>query len=688
MKKYKITAVLAVCALLASGITAGSAVYTNAENEDSGFSETAADSGTIVSGDWTYYADDDGNAHITACSSQEQEISVPAEIDGIPVTEIEKNTFMSLPAVKINLPASIVYVSAENPFAPCENLTEITVDSKNEDYTAVDGVLFTKDMKTLICYPTAKSGTSFTIPDGVETLGTAAVYGTALQEIILPDSLKTMNRHCLSFNEKLKKIDMSSTAVGEIGIMAFVGCTTLKEVSFAECTFSIGLAAFMSCKALSSVELPPYLKEIGQSAFQDTALMEIKIPSSVESIGYCAFGYDEEENAVAGFLIIGDANSAARVYATDTDADYDYANNFTFMTTEAAELAEEYAALDIQQSGIFEYTVIDGEACITRCNSVDSVLNIPDEIDGCSVTSIYASAFSNCGSTKIVLPDTVVKIGEDAFPADVESITISGNCTEIAGDEPFLFCTSLKEINVGEGSGSYSSLDGVLYNKDMSLLIAYPMMKEDTEFTAPDSCKEIAVSGFCYNQFLEKVNLPAVETINNYAFEGCPKICSVKLSDNIKIVGVNAFLGCTSLSSIRIPDNIETIGDYAFGYDYDEELAADIQANMEQYAQSGATNIMPYSVVEGYKIYADEDTLGYEYAVACGIEVVSGTTAVGSKNVDTRFIYVVIGSVAAVILAAFGIIIGKSAVKKKKEKKAAERKSKAAKKKEENDNEN
>ncbi|MDE6776094.1 MAG: leucine-rich repeat domain-containing protein, partial [Ruminococcus sp.] len=658
MKKYKITAVLAVCALLVSGISSEPAVYTNAEDEDYGYygtdieliSETdETDSGTVVSSDWTYYADDDGNAHITDCSSQEDEIFVPAEIDGFPVTEIEKNAFMSLPVTKINLPASIVYVSAENPFAPCENLTEITVDSENQNYTAVNGVMFTNDMKTLICYPAAKSGTSFTIPYGVEILGIAAVSGTELQEIILPDSLKTMNRHCLSFNEKLEKIDMSSTAVDEVGIMAFAGCTSLEEVNFAECTLSVELAAFMSCKSLSSVELPKYLKSIGQSAFQDTALTKVKIPSGVESIGYCAFGYDEQENPVAGFIIIGDADSVAQIYATDTDEDYNYANNFTFMTTETAEIAEEYAALDIQQSGIFEYSVIDGEACITGCNSVDYLVDVPAEIDGYSVTSVYHAAFSNCSSPKIVLPDTVVKIGENAFSAAVESITISGNCTEIAGDEPFLFCTSLKEINVGEGSGSYSSLDGVLYNKDMSLLVTYPMMKEDTEFTAPDSCKEIAVSGFCYNQFLEKIELPAVETINNYAFEGCPKICSVKLSDNIKTVGVNAFLGCTSLFSIRIPDDIETIGDYAFGYDYDEELAADIQANMEQYAQSGATNIMPYSVVDGYKIYADEDSLGYKYAVACGIEVVSGTVAIGSKNVDTRFIYVITGAVAVLI---------------------------------------
>ncbi|MDE5764983.1 MAG: leucine-rich repeat domain-containing protein [Ruminococcus sp.] len=686
MKKYRITAVLAVCTLFVSGISSMPAVYTNAEDEDTGFSETITDSGTIVSGDWTYYADDDGNAHITACTSQEQEIFVPAEIDGFPVTEIEKDTFMSLPAVKINLPDSIVYISAENPFAPCENLTEITVDSANENYTSEDGVLFTKDMKTLMCYPTAKSGTSFTIPDGVETLGIAAVYGTELQEIILPDSLKTMNRHCLSYNEKLEKIDMSSTAVEEIGIMALVNCTTLKEVSFSESTFSIGLAAFMSCKSLEAVELPPYLTEIGQGAFQDTALTKVKIPSGVESIGYCAFGYDEDENAVEGFLIIGDANSAAQIYATDTDADYDYANNFTFMTTETAERAEKYDALNIQRSGNFEYTVIDGEACITGCNSIDSVVNVPEEIDGYSVTSLYDEAFSNCSSPEIILPDTILKIGENAFPATVESITISGNCKEIAGDEPFLFCTSLKEINTGEGDGEYSSLDGVLYNKDMSLLITYPMMKEDTEFTAPDSCKEIAVSGFCYNQFVEKVNLPAVETINHYAFEGCPKISSVKLSDNIKFVGVNAFLGCTSLSGIRIPDGIETIGDYAFGYDYDEELAADIQANMEQYAQSGATNIMPYSVVDGYKIYADEDTLGYKYAVACGIEVVSGTVAIGSKNVDKIFIYVISGAVALLILIVSGIFIGKSASRKKKEKKSAQRK-KSAGKKEENNNE-
>lgn len=618
----------------------------------------------ITSDGFTYTVDSDGFAHITACTLTDTEITIPETIDGITVTEIESQVFIDGTAEKINIPATIEYISAENPFAPCLKLTEITVDAKNENYCTVDGVLFTKDMKKLVCYPPNKSGTSYTIPDGVEQLGIAAVADTSLTEIKIPDSVNKMERHVFSFNEKLRKIDLSGTSVEYIDIMSFANCTSLNEVIFPETLIEIGLAAFISCESLSEITLPSQLNIIEQSAFMGTSVMEVRIPESVETIGYCAFGYDINENPIEDFTIIG--GTAAQNYAADVDEEYGIENNFTYITSEAADAEEEYIAMNpiTSQDGEYEYSILDdGTCCILFCVSIGNTITVPAEIDGYTVTSIYKGAFLASEASAIIFPDTVKTISEAVFSEYVESITIPASCMDIEGTEPFLTCLNLKEINVaGEGDGAYSSEDGVLYNKDKSVIIAYPMKKSDTSYKAPSSVKEISMSAFCYNEFIEDIDISCVEKIGSYAFEGCPNISNVKLSKELNFVGTNAFMGCTSLMSIRVYDKVETIGDYAFGYAYDAELAQSI-ANEETDA------VNPFSVIDGFKIYAEKDTEAWLYANACGIEVVENTSEIGGKNVDRNFLYVISGAVGVTVLAVIGIFTGKSIKKKKKEKK-------------------
>lgn len=686
MKHYKKTAALALC-LLISLTAAVPCATAFAEGESSGVSDTneSADeeSAELTSGDFTYIVDDDGNAHITACSSTAEEIVVPENIDGVPVTEIEKNAFRNCTPKKIAIPAEIVYISAENPFASCFSLEEIAVDEKNKNYTSVDGVLYSKDMKNILCYPPAKDGETFTIPNGIEEVGIAAFTDTALTEIILPDSVSTLDRHCFCYNQHMTSIDMSGTSIAVIPAMAFVQCDMLKEVVFSDSTTEIQLAAFMSCKNLEEVTLPPALNTVGQNAFTDTAMTKVIIPESVTSIGYSAFGYKNETTAVSDFLIIGAANSAASAYATDTDADYDYKNDFTFVSIETYEKQLAYEALNPKRSGDFDYAIIDGEGYLTNCTSISESVEVPAEIDGVTITAIYYGAFLSCGSKNIVLPETVKTIGENAFSDYTENITIPGGCTLIEGDEPFLKCHSLKSITVTEGSGEYSSQDGVLYNKDKSRLIAYPQACENAEFTAPDSVKTIAPSAFCYNPYLTKVTLGSVETIGDFAFEGCTALSEAILPKCLKEVYQNAFLGCPAMKSIRVYGNVEYIGMYAFGYDYDEELAAEIQnAQLDE-----DSDIMPYSVIDGFKMYVEKDSLAMQYAQDCGIETVTDTVAIGSKNVDKTFIYIVLGALAAAILTVAGIVTGKGINKKKKAKAAAERRAKAAKKQIENSKE-
>ena len=108
------------------------------------------------------------------------------------VLAIGDNAFSASGLVEIAIPASVSYMGSR-VFDGCRSLTKIEVAAGNPSFCSVDGVLFTKDMKTLIAYPAAKPGTSYTIPDTVTTIS-AQAFGSSkyLTSITIPSSVASI----------------------------------------------------------------------------------------------------------------------------------------------------------------------------------------------------------------------------------------------------------------------------------------------------------------------------------------------------------------------------------------------------------------------------------------------------------------------------------------------------------------
>lgn len=187
------------------------------------------------------------------------------------VTMIEYGAFLESSPSSIYIPASVTTIY-EATFGSCFGPAAITVEEGNENYTSVDGVLYTKDMTTLLNYPSAKTGEVLEIPDGVTRIGNEAVrFNSNLRTVIVPDS------------------------VTSVGNYAFCNCSGLIRASVNEGVTSLGYYAFSGCSSLQEIDLPASLTSIGSSAFLASDNVTIYVSEGSYAETYCASnGYNYE----------------------------------------------------------------------------------------------------------------------------------------------------------------------------------------------------------------------------------------------------------------------------------------------------------------------------------------------------------------------------------------------------------
>ena len=168
----------------------------------------------------------------------------------------------------VSVPDSVKYIG-EGAFSECNKLTAINVSTANKNYASQSGVLFDKSISTLVCYPSAKTGSTYEIPSTVKTIESFAFKG----------------------NDELVKITVPKT-VKNIGSFSFAYCTALKSANLPEGLTVVSEGMFQNCSALNAVVLPETTVEIGKNAFEWCSKLEnITLPSNVKTIGDNAFYY-------------------------------------------------------------------------------------------------------------------------------------------------------------------------------------------------------------------------------------------------------------------------------------------------------------------------------------------------------------------------------------------------------------
>jgi len=165
--------------------------------------------------------------------------------------------------------------------------------------------------------------------------------------------------------------------------------------------------------------------------------------------------------------------------------------------------------------------------------------------------------------TKAVIEDGVTTIGEWTFSnCPVLTSATIGNSVMSIGKGAFYDCNGLTAIDVVAGNASFSSQDGVLFNKGKTTLILYPIGKPGSSYTVPNSVTSIGESAFFFSR-LTSVTIPN-GTIGNGAFQACDCLTSVTIGNGVTSIGNMAFVKCWKLTSVTIGSGVTSIGSMAF----------------------------------------------------------------------------------------------------------------------------
>lgn len=312
-------------------------------------------------------------------------------------------------------------------------------------------------------------------------------YCSELTSVEMPATVKLIDTYAFRNSNALTQITIPNS-VTELGTEVFAECSSLETVVLSNSLTSISEKAFSKCTALSNVEIPISVTSIEGSAFYYcTGLTSIVIPNSVTNLADWAF-------CGAGLTSV-----------TLSDGITNLGSAFQFCSA-LKSLEIPYGVVSI------------GERAFAGCKALKEI-TIPN-----SVTTLEDYSLSGASLSSVYIPASVTKIGFRALAID-----------------------NMPTIEVDEANEIYSSVDGVLFDKQKKTLIQFPRGKRGS-YTVPSGVETIADAAFYDCTYLTSITVPgSVTTIGDNAFYTCHFLRSVEIGENVTYIGKSCFHYCHSL---------------------------------------------------------------------------------------------------------------------------------------------
>ncbi len=532
-------------------------------------------------------------------------------------------------------------------------LEEINVSDNSPKYCSVDGVLYTKDMKTLLCFPVNKQVTGYVVPDGVTTIDSGFCYCDKLENITLPKSLTSIGSYAFSGCESLKAIDLPE-GLDHIGYKAFDCCELIKSVDFPNSLTSIGSYAFYNCKGISTINLPGSLTYIGQKAFEGTAYYDNpeNWDEGVLYNGKCLLAANKDIVLENGEYVIKDGTELIAEYAIPTDIIMSGMPSISGVTVPSS----------VKYIGDRALGYYDGDPCYGICVDDSFVLYA---VKG-SAAEKYAeenniSLFDISDNNEDILFSGSDNDIDWSLDANSATLTISGS-GDMRDFEPEFNSASNpesgEEFYGGEYSGpTFSGLWFPYIDKIENIIIesgvtsignyAFYGAKNLKTITIADTVKRIGDAAFVGCSELERIDASSVTEFGCDVFSACVCLKEIKLSKDLKRLSDCMFSSCSSLREIDIPESVESIGRNVFSGCNNLNVIY-IPANVtsiDNHAFYNASNIKyymadsenkRYSAFEG-NLYDDQNSELIAYATGRSVE--RFTPREGTKSIAAGAFY-------------------------------------------------
>jgi len=539
------------------------------------------------------YQTNNGTITISGYNGPDHDVTIPATINGLPVTSIRSYAFMGLTNVtSITTPSSVTNIGdsafygcsrmanafiatgaiGQYAFEDCSSLTNIEMSSvASIGYGAFSGCTSLRSVSIPASVTRIESVfagcinlTNVTIPSSVTNIAWAFSDCTSLANVTIPSSVTRMDgafSGCIS----LASVNIPS-GITSIGWDTFFACHSLTNLVIPNSVTSIRSFAFAGCIALRTVDIPDSVTNIdGESYSGCQSLTSITIGKGVMSIAGSSFmgcnsltgiavdPLNAAYSSVDGVLF-NKSQTALITYPGARIGSYVIPTGVTYLYSEAFWGHRNLTGITIPNSltqiAIYSFAGCTGLTTISFGTGLTNIgwkafsgctsltrLTIPN-----SVISVDSEAFAECASlTNVTIGTSVGSIGYRAFSGctSLSSVSIPASVTSIGA--PFSDCTSLTAISVDPLNPALTSVDEVLFNKSQTRLIQYPGGMAGS-YTVPNT----------------------VTVIGSAAFAGCRSLTGVAIPQGIGLIDSEAFSDCTSLTTMVIPNSVTEIGYYAF----------------------------------------------------------------------------------------------------------------------------
>jgi hypothetical protein len=468
-----------------------------------------------IGGDFTY-STNAGALTITGYTGPGGALSIPAEINGLPVVSIGADAFYNNSTLSgINIPEGVTNIEA-SAFEWCSGLINATIPAS---VASIGSFAFDQ------CY----------------NLTSVYFYGNA------PIADSTV----FEYDDKATAYYLSGTTgwgsyIGGIPTALWNGVTTGNGNQFIYATNSGAITVTQYIGPGGGVAIPAAVNGlpvtcIGADAFFDTGVSSVSIPSSVTNIGASAFEWCGELTNVVmtnGLGSIGDYafHACTNLAHVAIPGGVTAIGNYAFW--ECYNLSNVVLSYGISSLG--DYSFSD----CTRLKNID----IPG-----SITNIGNYIFAGSGLANTTIPGNVSSIGDNAFYGcgNLVNVVISNGVVNL-GNYAFGDCTNLTD----------TAIPGSVVNIGVG---AFWECYRLNYITIPSGVTSVGDYAFYDCTSLDEVTIPAsITNLGSGIFWGCSSLVGVTISPGVSSIGDFMFYGCSNLISANLPNSVTSIGDYAF----------------------------------------------------------------------------------------------------------------------------